>query len=80
MALPRMVRQKGYWDPTAAINFGKAVLEWLQEQAKLLPAGSKAILRYDPERKAVLLLADDADGGADGAAADGPPDAKRRRV
>ena len=74
MAIPRMVRAKGWWDPTACINFGKAVLEWLQEQANALPAGAKAVLRYDPARAAVLLLLL-LDDGAD----EGAPDAKRRR-
>ena len=76
MSLPRIVRPKGWWDPTACINFGKAVLEWLQEEAKRLPSGTRAVLRYEPAQRALLLLADDG-GTADD---DGAPEAKRRRV
>ena len=45
MRIPRMVRGKpDMWDPAVCLNFGRAVLEWLLQQTRQLPAGA----RYAP--------------------------------
>ena len=57
MKIPRMVRGKAeMWDPATCLNFGKALLEWLLQQMRQLPADASALLRYDPTQSAVLLL------------------------
>ena len=65
MKIPRMVRGKqDMWDPSACLNFGKAVLEWLQQQVRQLPAGASALLRYVPAEGALLLLRQHGEGEA----------------
>ena len=52
------------WDPAACLNFGKAVLEWLQHHVRQLPAGASALLRYVPAEGALLLLRQHGEGEA----------------
>ena len=80
----RIVRPRGYWDPTACFNFGKAALEWLLAQMEAhAPRGTAArfIMRYDPAAAAVLLLPDDSPGPAANESADttAAAGAKRQR-
>ena len=62
------------WDPAACLNFGKAVLEWLQHHVRQLPAGASALLRYVPAEGALLLLRQHGEGEAPAAKRAAPSD------
>ena len=71
----RQVRGKqDMWDPAACLNFGKAVLEWLQHHVRQLPAGASALLRYVPAEGALLLLRQHGEGEAPAAKRAAPSD------
>ena len=81
----RIVRPKGYWDPSACFNFGKALLEWLLAQLDAqAPRGKAArfVMRYEPAEAAVLLLPDAGADGTPAAATDAGPvvGSKRQRL
>eukprot|EP00964_Phaeocystis_antarctica_P006121 scaffold3340_cov63-Phaeocystis_antarctica.AAC.1 len=72
---PHQVRGKqDMWDPAACLNFGKAVLEWLQHHVRQLPAGASALLRYVPAEGALLLLRQQGEGEAPAAKRAAPSD------
>lgn len=72
---PHQVRGKqDMWDPAACLNFGKAVLEWLQHHVRQLPAGASALLRYVPAEGALLLLRQHGEGEAPAAKRAAPSD------
>lgn len=73
---------KDYWNPTACFNFGKSVLDWLLAQLAAREgggAGRRFVLRYDPQRGAILLRADDGGAKAGGGDNEEQPAAKRQR-
>ena len=90
LEIPRIVRGKpGLWDASVCLNFGRVVLEWLLREVAKLPRSSRLVLRYEPARRALLLLRSaDAPalspsgappGDGEGDPADDAPPAKRQR-
>jgi RAT1-interacting protein len=58
LAIPRMVRAQGHWDPSVCLNFGQRALDWLQRQMASRSEGEELVLRYEPEQESLLLLSD----------------------
>ena len=63
----------GYWDPTVAFNFGKAVIDWLIAQLQGRQGGARLVMRYDPSAGAISLVEMPTESGDE-------PSAKRPRA
>lgn len=56
LAIPRMVRAQGHWDPSVCLNFGREVLTWLLQQVATRGEDERLVLRYEPSQELLLLM------------------------
>jgi RAT1-interacting protein len=56
LKMPRMVRDKGYWDPNVCLNFANSFLDWLQSEVKEDGRLHVYRVQYDPSTLSVSVL------------------------
>ena len=57
LEIPRMVRQKQYWDPAVCVNFAETLLRRLRDEYLTEDdAGQVYAVRYRPERQCTVTI------------------------